>query len=94
MKFYKIEQIEKQYTTDCKEVVNRINCRYFVDVKNAKAEYYKAKKHYMSCKPESIKEEKNLAGMFANFWSIEVTYNNDGSRVTYTTSMSEIETSD
>ena len=31
MKFYKIEQIEKQYTTDCKEVVNRINCRYFVD---------------------------------------------------------------
>lgn len=94
MKLYKVEQVKKEYTTDLKEVVNRINCRYFVDVKNAKAEYFKAKKHYTSCKPESIKEDKHLTGMFANFWSIEATYNNDGICTTYQTTMSEIETSD
>ena len=46
---------------------------YKLKFQDAKAMYFKYKKHYMSFKDmESYTEERHLKGMFKDFWSLSV----------------------
>lgn len=93
MKLYRVTQRSEKYV-DYQEgkVINVISEHYYHDLKKAREEYYKMKKHYISCKPEQIKEDKYMSGEFANFWDIEIFIRE--SCVTYVTSISVIETQD
>ena len=91
MKLYKVKQYTKKVLcADLEEKESVISEHYYVDLKDARAEYYKMKKHYLSCKPEQIKEDKYISGEFANFWDVEAFFRE--SATTYVTSISEIET--
>lgn len=90
MKLYKVKQYTKKVGLDLEEITKTISEHYYVNLKDARAEYYKMKVHYLSCKPERIKEDKHISGEFANFWDVEAFFRE--SATTYVTSISEIET--
>lgn len=92
MKLYKVSQYTKKVTEDLDEVTKTISEHYYHDIKTARKEYYKMKKHYLSCKPESFKEDKYFSGEFADFWDVEIFLRE--SCITYVTSISVIETQD